>query len=76
MRTGTQTPGPFTYTNESYMWISQSAGIVFNFAINTFTFNGTTNVTKVFLTRRELCLLLIRMLKKKEFPYIRTLVQM
>lgn len=46
MRTGTQTPGPFTYTNESYMWISQSAGIVFNFAINTFTFNGTTNVTK------------------------------
>lgn len=46
MRTGTQTPGPFSYTNESYMWVSQSAGIVFNFAINTFTFNGTTNVTK------------------------------
>jgi hypothetical protein len=26
--------------------VNQSAGIVFNFAINTFTFNGTTNVTK------------------------------
>ncbi len=46
MRTATQTPGPFTYTNESYMWVSPSNGIVFNFAINTFTLNGTTNVTK------------------------------
>ncbi|NIF05990.1 T9SS type A sorting domain-containing protein [Chryseobacterium sp. Tr-659] len=46
MRTGTQTPGPFTYTNESYMWISQSAGIVFNFAINTFTINGNTSVNR------------------------------
>jgi hypothetical protein len=46
MRTATQTPGPFTYTNESYMWVSPVNGIVFNFAINTFTFNGTTNVTK------------------------------
>ncbi|PWN71264.1 T9SS C-terminal target domain-containing protein [Chryseobacterium phosphatilyticum] len=46
MRTATQTPGPFNYTNESYMWVSPSAGIVFNFAINTFTVSGTTNVTK------------------------------
>ncbi len=46
MRTATQNPGGLSYTNESYMWVSQSAGIVFNFAINTFTFNGTTNVTK------------------------------
>ncbi|GEJ43799.1 T9SS type A sorting domain-containing protein [Chryseobacterium sp. ON_d1] len=46
MRTATQTPGPFNYTNESYMWISQSAGIVFNFAINTFTINGNTSVVK------------------------------
>ncbi|KFF74693.1 hypothetical protein HX13_11630 [Chryseobacterium sp. P1-3] len=49
MRTGIQTvPGlpPFTYTNEAYIWISQSAGIVFSFAINSFVLNGTTNVTK------------------------------
>lgn len=46
MRTGTQTAGGLTYTNESYMWVSQSAGIVFNFAINTFTINGNTTVTK------------------------------
>lgn len=46
MRTATQTPGPFNYTNESYMWVSQSAGIVFNFAINTFTINGNTSVVK------------------------------
>ncbi|WP_353145680.1 T9SS type A sorting domain-containing protein [Chryseobacterium sp.] len=49
MRTGTQTvPGssPLTYTNEAYLWISQSAGIVFSFAINTFELNGTTHVTK------------------------------
>ncbi|RXM41330.1 hypothetical protein BOQ62_00650 [Chryseobacterium sp. CH21] len=46
MRTATQTPGPFNYTNESYMWVSQSAGIVFNFAVNTFTINGNTSVVK------------------------------
>ncbi|WP_123868119.1 T9SS type A sorting domain-containing protein [Chryseobacterium lactis] len=46
MRTATQTPGPFNYTNESYMWVSPSAGIVFNFAINTFTINGNTTVVK------------------------------
>lgn len=52
MRTATQTiassPVPLiaTYTNESYQWVSQSDGMVFSFAINTFVFNGNTNVSK------------------------------
>ncbi|AZB07418.1 T9SS C-terminal target domain-containing protein [Chryseobacterium sp. G0162] len=52
MRTATQTiassPTPITatYTNESYQWVSQTDGMVFSFAINTFVFNGVTNVSK------------------------------
>ncbi len=49
MRTATQTmPGSLqaSYTNESYQWISQNEGVVLSFAINSFTFNGTTNTTK------------------------------
>lgn len=52
MRTATQlisvlpTPITATYTNESYQWISQADGMVFSFAINTFVFNGSTNVSK------------------------------
>ncbi|WP_157884424.1 T9SS type A sorting domain-containing protein [Chryseobacterium kwangjuense] len=49
MRSGTQTmPGQpaLTYTNESYQWISQESGTVLSFGINTFTLNGTTNVSK------------------------------
>lgn len=50
MRTATQTfpgvPTPVTYTNESYQWVNQSYGTVFTFGINTFVFNGTTNVAK------------------------------
>ncbi|MBL1222329.1 T9SS type A sorting domain-containing protein [Chryseobacterium sp. L7] len=49
MRTATQTsPGlpPMSYTNESYQWISQASGTVLSFGINTFTINGTTNITK------------------------------
>lgn len=52
MRTATQTifstPTPMTatYTNESYQWVSQSAGTVFSFAINTFVLQGTTNIAK------------------------------
>ncbi|SFN37711.1 Por secretion system C-terminal sorting domain-containing protein [Chryseobacterium oleae] len=50
MRTATQTkPGqpPFSYTHESYQWVSQTSGMVFSFGINTFTLNGNTNVSKV-----------------------------
>ncbi|REC63802.1 hypothetical protein DRF65_03600 [Chryseobacterium pennae] len=52
MRTGTQTfagsPTPITatYTNESYQWVSQTEGMVFSFAINTFVLNGNTNISK------------------------------
>lgn len=52
MRTATQTIGTsstpitVTYTNESYQWVSQSEGMVFSFAINTFVSNGVTNVSK------------------------------
>lgn len=52
MRTATQfisgspTPITATYTNESYQWVSQTDGMVFSFAINTFVLNGTTNVSK------------------------------
>lgn len=52
MRTATQTiaslpvPMTATYTNESYQWVSQSDGMVFSFAINSFVFNGNTNVSK------------------------------
>lgn len=53
MRTATQTiassPVPLTatYTNESYQWVSPTEGMVFSFAINTFVFNGNTNVSKL-----------------------------
>jgi len=50
MRTATQTTAgqpPLSYTHESYQWISQTSGMVFSFGINTFTLNGTTNVSKV-----------------------------
>lgn len=53
MRTATQTiaslpvPMTATYTNESYQWVSQSDGMVFSFAINSFVFNGNTNVSKL-----------------------------
>ncbi|MEG0926663.1 T9SS type A sorting domain-containing protein [Chryseobacterium sp.] len=52
MRTATQiiasTPAPITatYTNESYQWVSQTAGTVFSFAINTFVLLGNTNIAK------------------------------
>ncbi|MDN3693427.1 T9SS type A sorting domain-containing protein [Chryseobacterium tructae] len=52
MRTATQliasSPVPLTatYTNESYQWVSQTDGMVFSFAINTFVLNGITNVSK------------------------------
>lgn len=52
MRSATQTiassPTPITatYTNESYQWVSQTDGMVFSFAINTFVLNGVTNVSK------------------------------
>ncbi|WP_165439440.1 T9SS type A sorting domain-containing protein [Chryseobacterium phocaeense] len=49
MRSATQTaPGmpAMTYTNESYQWISQEAGTVLSFGINTITINGTTTVSK------------------------------
>lgn len=52
MRTATQTiasspvPMTATYTNESYQWVSQTDGMVFSFAINTFVFNGNTNISK------------------------------
>lgn len=52
MRTATQTiasvPVPLvaTYVNESYQWVSQTDGMVLSFAINTFVFNGNTNVSK------------------------------
>lgn len=52
MRTATQTiassPVPLTatYMNESYQWVSPTDGMVFSFAINTFVFNGNTNVSK------------------------------
>ncbi|KPE51174.1 T9SS type A sorting domain-containing protein [Chryseobacterium indologenes] len=50
MRSATQTiPGlpPATYIVESYQWISQNEGVVLSFTINTATFNGNTNTTKL-----------------------------
>ncbi|AZA98412.1 T9SS C-terminal target domain-containing protein [Chryseobacterium joostei] len=52
IRTATQiiasVPAPITatYTNESYQWVSQTAGPVFSFAINTFVLLGNTNIAK------------------------------